>query len=338
MKNKKSHITYEERVVIDKMLKAGYKQKDIVSTLGRGKSTVSEEIKKSKVNGIYFAKKAQLKAYVRQHNKKKDCLKVSMDSELQNFVTERIRQGVSPEDISSETKNKKNILQYTSNKSIRKFIYKRRPNLEAHLFWNRNNVKSGRKRGKGMYLKDLDRKFIEKRKDEFNLFDLEYGHWEGDFIVSRCNSFVLLVLVERYSKHILIDILPNRKNTLVNERISSLLNSYQVKSLTIDNDIAFQNWKGLEKQLKCNIYFTNPYCSWEKGLVENMNRWIREFVPKKSDISKLSFDKVMDIQNWLNNKPRSILDGNSAYEVMMLEEGGIMLSSTLSEFPVRIWG
>ena len=68
--------------------------------------------------------------------------------------------------------------------------------------------------------------------------------------------------------------------SLINIDLSSLLKNYKVKSLTLDNDIAFQNWESLEKQLNCNIYFTHPYHSWEKGLVENMNRWIREFVPK----------------------------------------------------------
>ncbi len=256
-----------------------------------------------------------------------------MDTELYSHVEKRLKEKVSPEEISSETGNDKNTLQYASAKAIRKFVSKRRPDLEANLFWSRNNMKSGRKRSKGKYLQDPDRRWIEKRYEDFKLFDLEYGHWEGDFIVSKCNSFVLLVLVERSTKYTMIDILPNRKNALVNERISSLLKDYKLKSLTLDNDIAFQDWKSLEKFLSCGIYFTHPYHSWEKGLVENMNRWIREFVPKKSDISKLESEKVADIQNWLNNKPRVILDGNSAYEVMTLEENDFMVSSALLEFP-----
>ncbi|MFC1802200.1 hypothetical protein ACFLY7_02040 [Patescibacteria group bacterium] len=52
------------------------------------------------------------------------------------------------------------------------------------MFWNRNNKKGGPKRKKNIYLKDIDRKFIEKREEKFCWkFDLEYGHWEGDFIV-----------------------------------------------------------------------------------------------------------------------------------------------------------
>jgi len=316
------------------MLEARFFQKDIAKALNRGESTISEEIRRGKVNGTYKADKAQQKAYTRQYHKKKDCLKVSMDKEIQDKVINDIKKGISPEDISSELKSEKCALGYVSNKAIRKFLYKRRPDLEINLFWRRNKKKSGPKRGRAKYLGDIDRKFIEKREDDFGwVFSLEYGHWEGDFIVSRCNSFVLLVLVERYSKLVLIDILPNRKNTLVNERISSMLKNYKVKSLTLDNDIAFQLWKDLEKQLNCNIYFTHPYCSWEKGLVENMNRWIREFVPKKSDISKLTKEKIQSIQDWLNSKPRKVLDGDSAYEVMMLEEKDVKISSLVPAFP-----
>ena len=179
-------------------------------------------------------------------------------------------------------------------------------------------------------------KFVEKRDEDFKQFNLEYGHWEGDFIVSKHNSFVLLVLVERYSKYTIIDVFPNRKNAFVNEHISSLLKGFKVKTLTLDNDIAFQDWKSLEQQLDCNIYFTHPYHSWEKGLVENTNRWIREFVPKRTDIKKITKEKIQNIQNWMNNKPRKVLEGFTAFEIMYFEEKNVRISSIVPEFPVRI--
>lgn len=330
--NKRGHIRAEERFTIEKMLNAGKEQKEIAKVLERGVSTVSEEIKRGMVNGVYIAKKAHHKAYVRQYNKKKDCLKVSMDTALYNHAEKRLKEGVSPEEISAETQSSK-TLQYASGKALRKFVHTRRPDLERYLFWNRNNKKSGKKNKKGTYLNDPGRVWIEQRHEDFYLYDLEYGHWEADFIVSTCNAYVLLVLVERSSKYTLIDILPNRKNTLVNERIESLLKHYMVKSLTLDNDIAFRKWRELSQRLSCPIYFTHPYHSWEKGLVENTNRWIREFVPKKSDISKLSKQYVMTIQNWLNNKPRVILDGHTASAIMALEGENVVPSPLL--FPSK---
>ncbi len=112
--SKKPHLAYEDRVVIEKMLKANKKQKEIESILLRGVATLSEEIKRGRVDGVYTAEKAHHKAYIRQYNKKKGCFKVSMDTVLYKHVTERIEQRVSPEDISAETNNKKNTLPYAS--------------------------------------------------------------------------------------------------------------------------------------------------------------------------------------------------------------------------------
>ena len=339
-KNKQSHITYEERVKIEGFLQDNYTRQKIANNLHRGKSTISEEISRNKcADGVYRAKQAKHRAYIRQHEKKKDCLKASMNIEIQNNLMEKTEKGVSPEAISKETKREDNTLKYISPKAIRKFIKKRRPNLEVYWFKNRTNVKSGPKRRKAKFLAKLNRNFIEKRDEKFgDLFNLEYGHWEGDFIVSKHNSSVLLVLVERKSKFTLIDILPNRKNIPVNKHISSLLKGFKVKSLTLDNDIAFQKWKDLEKQLNTNIYFTHPYHSWEKGLVENMNKWIREFVPKKTDIKKLRKSKIKFVQDWLNNKPRQILEGQSAYSVMYFGEKRVRISSVIPTLPVRIVG
>ncbi len=168
-------------------------------------------------------------------------------------------------------------LAYASPKSIRKFIEKR-SGLERFLFWNRNDHKSGHKRKSTLFLTDPDRKWIEMRPSEA-LFSC--GHWEMDFIVSTHNSWVLLVCVEKYSKLIRLALLPNRTTEVVQDALVRILKGYIVTSITTDNDIAFQKWKELEEVLRTSIYFCHPYHSWEKGLVENSNRWIREFVQKK---------------------------------------------------------
>ena len=332
--NKKKHLTKEERFTIEKMLNANKTQKEIAQVLGRGYSTICEEIKKGKVKGVYSANKAHRKARVRQHMKKNSCFKVSMNKDLYSHIEKRIKEKVSPEAISNELKKDK-LLPYASAKAIRKFLKKRRPDLLSNLFWERNNKKKGQKKNKDKYLKDKDRKTTEQRAQDFPYFDLEYGHWEGDFIVSKKSPFVLLVLVERFSKYTILSILPKRENALVNKRIFSLLKNFRIKSLTLDNDIAFQAWKGLGKLLNCNIYFTKPYSSWEKGLVENTNRWIREFIPKKTDLSEVSESYVRAVQNYLNYKPRVVLDGRSALAVLWEKEKGGRAPEVMIKYPEK---
>lgn len=332
--NKKKHLSFEERFCIKRMLEAGKSFGEISRITGRGLSTISEEVNASGGRENYDARKAQARAYFKQYRKKRECNKVALDGPLTGFVEKSLGKGLSPEAISSRIGKEKKY-QYASAKSIRKFVDKR-PSLERFLFWNRNDMKSGRKRKNDIFLSDPDRKFIELRPLEA---DFEYGHWEGDFIVSKHNSSVLLVLVEKYTKNILLDILPNRNNDSVNEKIVFLLKNYSVKSLTLDNDIAFTKWKQLEEKLNTKIYFTHPYHSWEKGLVENCNRWIREFIKKSSDISKYSKEYIQQIEDWFNHKPRECLNGFTPYERMMEMEFKKEVESLEVNLPrLRIWG
>lgn len=334
LKNKKKHLQKEERFCIEKMLEKSKSFSEIAKTLSRGLSTISEEVNENGGRRNYKAKQAHHRAYLKQYWKKRHCNKVAMDSHLSRFVEKNLRKGWSPETISKRLEIQSG-LNYASGKSIRKFINVRH-GLERFLFWERNHMKSGRKRKKGEYLHDPDRKFIDLRADSAFY---EYGHWEGDFIVSKCSSFVLLVLVEKYSKKVLLKILPNRKNDLINENIISLLKNQIVNSLTLDNDIAFIRWKQLEESLNTDIYFCHPYHSWEKGLVENTNRWIRQFIPRKTNLQLISKEKLKAIEDWFNHTPRQCLDGKTPYEILIQKEYGMMVESLEINLPtLRILG
>jgi IS30 family transposase len=334
LKNKKKHLEKEERFCIEKMLRKDKSLGEISRTLGRGLSTISEEVNGNGGRDNYQAEKAHHRAYMKQYRKKRNCNKVAMDSHLSKFVEKKLSCGWSPETISDRLKIQSG-LKYASRKSIRKFI-DRRPGLERYLFWERNNMKTGRKKKKDSYLNDPDRKWIDTRP---YMALLEYGHWEMDFIVSKHNSSVLLVLVERYSKKLLLRVLPNRNNDLVNQNIKELLFGYLVKTITTDNDIAFGKWKKLEAMLQAEIYFCHPFHSWEKGLVENTNRWIRQFIKKKTNLQLVSIEELKAIEDWFNHTPRQCLEGRTAYEVSTQKEYGIMVESLEINLPtLRIWG
>lgn len=334
MANKKNHLSDEERFCIEKMLGVGNTLLQIGKTLGRGKSTICEEVGVNGGRKKYRAEKAIRRAYWKQYRKKRHCNKVACDGHLTKYVEKKLEAGWSPGAISARLEIQSG-LPYASEKSIRKYIGKR-SGLERHLFWNRNDHKGGPKRGNKIFLRDPDRKAIETRPFEA-LYS--YGHWEMDFIVSKHNSWVLLVCVEKYSKILRLALLPNRENGLVNATIAKILKGYVVKSITTDNDIGFARWKELEVLLQTSIYFCHPFHSWEKGLVENSNRWIREFVPKKTDLKSISFEFLSDIENYFNHKPRECLDGRTAFEVMMEKEYGTIVESLEVNFPkVRIVG
>ena len=78
-------------------------------------------------------------------------------------------------------------------------------------------------------------------------------------------------------------------------------------SITFDNGTEFTNPENIAKNLDTVVYFANPYHSWERGLNENTNGLIRQYIPKKSDFSVYADEYVETIQNKLNNRPRKKL-------------------------------
>ena len=87
------------------------------------------------------------------------------------------------------------------------------------------------------------------------------------------------------------------------------------------------------------IYFCHPYHSWEKGLVENTNRWIRQFIPKKADLSNYSKEYIQNMEDWFNHMPSEMLNGWTPYERMIEKEFGILVESLEINMPsLRIEG
>jgi IS30 family transposase len=306
MKNKKkySQLQDSERFVVEKLYHVGILVRRIAEVLGRSPNTISREIARNSVNGIYVADKARQKVSTRRWRAKGQCLKVAMDAFLIVFVEEKLKLKWSPKQISGHLRREYGI--QCSAKAIYKFAESR--GLEYLLFWGWNNHKGGRKRGHWKTAHD-GRVYIDARPERVGA-----GHLELDFIVSRESTWVLLVAVDYATKQVWIQKLPNRKRDTVRAALSSMFRGVALKSITTDNDIAFTCWRELETLLNTPIYFTHPYHSWEKGLVENTNRWIRCFVPKRRDIGTVSEEEMREIHSFLNDRPRECIGFRSPRE------------------------
>lgn len=293
-----THLSFEERFTIEKLWQGKISIREMAVFLRRSPNTISHELKKNLVNGSYEAEKAQVKVSQRRWRAKRQCLKVALDSFLVRFVEAKLQLKWSPRQISGYLKKELNIT--CSPKAIYKFIESR--GLEWHLFWRWNKKKGGRKRPN--HAPPMDgRVYIDERPD----IQGEYGHYEVDFIVSTHSTWVFLVIVEMLTKHTWVRALPNRKRTTIRDAFSSVFRGVTVKSITTDNDIAFTSWRELEYIIQAPIYFCHPYHSWEKGLVENTNRWIRCFVPKRRDIASVTQEDLDEIHAFLNDRPRACI-------------------------------
>tara|TARA_A100000171_G_C2117782_1_gene138904 strand:- start:225 stop:596 length:372 start_codon:yes stop_codon:yes gene_type:complete len=91
------------------------------------------------------------------------------------------------------------------------------------------------------------------------------------------------------------------------------------QTLTYDQGKEMSQHRILSADLNMSIYFCDPRSPWQKGTVENTNGLIRQFLPKGSDLSDVSQDRLDEISHLLNTSPRKALDFQTPREVYMKE-------------------
>lgn len=303
---KYKQLTYEERIQIDTLHRSGVSIRGIAAVLERSPNTISRELREKTIRGTYLPKKAHHKTYWRRYKSKRKCMKVATSPSLIQLVHEKLEAGWSPERIAGYSTRAGNSV---SKKAIYKYIQSRC--LERHLFWKKHKKRSGRKRGSCTH-QDTQKRHMSSRP-----IIQTSGHWELDFIVSAKSKAVLLVLVDIHTRYALVKVLPRKTHQLVLGALADIADRHSIKTITTDNDIVFQKWPDMERYLKTVFYFCRPYHSWEKGLVENTNRWIRLFVPKRQDIATVTDDDLRSIHRYLNDIPRQCLNFRTAREVLL---------------------
>ena len=90
--------------------------------------------------------------------------------------------------------------------------------------------------------------------------------------------------------------------------------SNNVISITYDNGCEFSQHEKINKELNTMSYFARPYCSNDKGMVENINGLIRRFLPKGTNFDNITDEQIKRIENWINNRSMKILGWKSPNE------------------------
>lgn len=140
-----------------------------------------------------------------------------------------------------------------------------------------------------------------------------FGDWEMDLIIGKDGYGAILVLAERNTSYCIIEKLPHGKNAKeIAKAVIRLLYAYRltgVLTITTDNGSEFSAHQEITKGLKgVVVYFADSYCSWQKGLVENTNKLIRQYIPKGTDFATITPGFVKKIQTKLNRRPREKLN------------------------------
>lgn len=139
-----------------------------------------------------------------------------------------------------------------------------------------------------------NRTSIHERPEEAD--GTRFGDWEMDTIVDSFGH-VILTLTERSTNFILMRKLPHgRKAMPTAQTVARLLYPYRdtLRTITTDNGCEFAAHLEITRLLsmknreKVIVYFADSYCSWQKGAIENANKLIRRYIPKKSNFDDFS--------------------------------------------------
>jgi len=312
------HLSKEERDFIAVLKAKGCSMREIGEAIGRDKATVSRELRRNApavYKGYYLSHKAQERAQYRwvvSHIR--DRLK---SQEIRAYVVQHLIEGVSPELIAGRLPIDHPGTRI-SHEAIYQYIYAERKDLIRYLVrHNRKRKHRGHSRKhKKSHIPNrvsiTERPAIVERRERV-------GDWEADTVVSRKSKAALQVLGDRTSRVVIIRKITNTTSAAVRATIQKALRVYPVdirKTITYDNSHENVEHEEINEELGTKSFFCNPYHSWEKGTVENMIGLIRRYLPKGTDLKKVSNERIQEIEYALNSRPRKCLRFRTPFEVL----------------------
>jgi IS30 family transposase len=289
------------------MRRNGHSLRDIAATLGRGVGTISDELKRNEVAGVYDPEKAHAKSQVRRKAAKFQGMTVVANRALQDFIEQELLKQQSPGAIAGRLATGLDGLPFASRDTIERFIrsvHGRKLEYELKLLKRRR--KGRKKRPLAEQLQN--RTSIDDRPSVITNRE-RVGDVEADFIVSGKNgSGYLLTVVDRKARYGFIRKLLPVTITNMEQAFLDVKQTFpELLSITTDNDLLFRHHERLEALIGVPIYFCDPYSSWQKGSIENLNRHVRKYIPKGADISQYGDEYIQFIGRRLNSRFMSVL-------------------------------
>ena len=300
-------LTSEQRYYIYLERQKGSTQKSIAEAIGVSESTVSRELRRNGGrNGSYNFLKAHGKAMARRHREPGNRAK---PPELVWRVGQLIMEEQwSPAQISGYLREKEGIR--ISHETIYKLIRADRSGKLARNCRHKMKYrKSASHRHETKATNIRNRVSIHERPEEAD--GTRFGDWEMDTIVDA-QANAILTLTERSTNFILIERLPQGRKALpLAKTVVRLLFPYRdhVRTITTDNGSEFAAHRYITEKLTPKdrddiiVYFADSYCSWQKGSIENANKLIRRYIPKRADFNRITDKYIKETQKKLNARP-----------------------------------
>ena len=336
-----THLSIEERTMIQMSLEQGCTLRAIARSVQRPPSTISRELKRNgwtnpadeprrrgrpRVAGGYRAASAQVRA-AQLASTPRCPARLALDGPLWPLVEDLLRSRHSPEQVAGilcRMHPDEPTLQ-VSHETIYTAIYAMpRGELRSELIaCLRQSRKSRRPRARGEDRRGTipDMTSIHDRPSEIDE-RIVPGHWEGDLIKGARNASAIGTLVERTSLFVTLAKMENASAEAAVVGFGSVLRRIDAQrrlSITYDQGREMAQHARLTALTDVRVYFADPHSPWQRGINENTNGLLRQYFPKGTDLSLFSQAELDAVAWQLNTRPRKSLNWRCPAEVFMPE-------------------
>ena len=313
------HFTLNDREFLYEKLNQNWSIRKIADAMGRSPSSVCREIKRnrSKIpkhekrnNYNYHFWRAEILTKLRR--KKKSYRAINENSELWNYVIDKLNIYWSPEQITTTWRIIHPDSTISTN-TVYRYIKDGRFGVikpKTHLRRRGKNYRLVRHNSQAIHPDRIIPEWTECIKNRART-----GDWEGDTIYGGVGKGLLVTLVDRKSRFLCAGLLSGKNSHETKEKIIQLLKNMPVYSISLDNGSEFSEFREIEERLETLVYFAEPHKPWQRGINENTNDILRFFFPKGCDSRGITDEDVQKVVDMINNRPRKCLGWKTPYEV-----------------------
>lgn len=298
------HLQYKDCITIEILLKMNWKSNAIANYIWVHKSTISREIEKYSTNWKYIGAIAWAKRQLFKTLANQSHPRISRWGVLEKYILDWIKFYWSAEQIAWRWK--KDTGENISKDTIYRFVYKNYPWLIKEHFRRKGKKYTNHWQKRWMI---EDGRSIDVRPKEVDERKVIWD-WEWDSIEDGTHKARIITEVERKYWYLIA----GKSNTKEAKKISKLIYDMFInipklkkKTMTLDNWMEFKDHKVTECTTKMKVYFFHKHAPWQKGSNENTNWLLRQFIPKKTPILKVTDEELAKYVYLINNRPRKRL-------------------------------
>ncbi len=319
-----TQVTAEERDQLAIWKAQGVSNKECARRLGRNPSTIGRELSRNDWHTsdqhYYVAIHAQALAKQRARTvaHSKQPLK---NATVFAYVTDHLRQGWSPDKIAGRLRREHPDARswWIGTETIYQWIYQPEQVKQGwYEYLRRKQKKRKKQQGRGVHRSQIpDRVSIHERPAAIE-HRTEFGHWEGDTVEGRRHKDGIHTEVERMSRQIAarkVTAITSHEAVEAQQSIFGVLPVHARRSTTVDNGKETHLHTKLRDELGMMTFHADPYSSWQRGTNEHGNWHLRYYFPKGTDFRMVTEEELQEVVTELNNRPRKILDYQTAHEV-----------------------